>query len=46
MKALDSYGLEVLKLMQSHRNQSRKKTVVEIVDAKKNGVKLARLDCI
>ena len=43
MKALDSYGLEVLKLMQSHRNQSRKKTVVEIVDAKKNGVKLAPL---
>lgn len=43
MKALDSYGLEVLKLMQSHRNQSRKKTVVEIVDAKKNGVKLAAL---
>jgi 3-methyl-2-oxobutanoate hydroxymethyltransferase len=29
--------------MQSHRNQSRKKTVVEIVDAKKNGVKLAAL---
>ena len=43
MKALDSYGLEVLKLMQSHRNQSRKKTVVEIVDSKKNGVKLAAL---
>lgn len=43
MKALDSYGWEVLKLMQSHRNQSRKKTVVEIVDAKKNGVKLAAL---
>jgi 3-methyl-2-oxobutanoate hydroxymethyltransferase len=43
MKALDSYGLEVLKLMQSHSNQSRKKTVVEIVDAKKNGVKLAAL---
>jgi 3-methyl-2-oxobutanoate hydroxymethyltransferase len=43
MKALDSYGLEVLKLMQSHKNQSRKKTVVEIVDAKKNGVKLAVL---
>lgn len=43
MKALDSYGLEVLKLMQSHRNQSRKKTVVEIVNAKKNGVKLAAL---
>jgi 3-methyl-2-oxobutanoate hydroxymethyltransferase len=43
MKASDSYGLEVLKLMQSHRNQSRKKTVVEIVDAKKNGVKLAAL---
>jgi 3-methyl-2-oxobutanoate hydroxymethyltransferase len=43
MKALDSYGLEVLKLMQSHRNQSRKKTVVEIIDAKKNGVKLAAL---
>jgi len=29
--------------MQSHSNQSRKKTVVEIVDAKKNGVKLAAL---
>jgi 3-methyl-2-oxobutanoate hydroxymethyltransferase len=43
MKALDLYGLEVLKLMQSHSNQSRKKTVVEIVDAKKNGVKLAAL---
>jgi 3-methyl-2-oxobutanoate hydroxymethyltransferase len=43
MKALDSYGLEVLKLMQSPRNQSRKKTVAEIVDAKKNGVKLAAL---
>jgi 3-methyl-2-oxobutanoate hydroxymethyltransferase len=43
MKAQDSYVVEVLKLVQPFSNQSNKKTVFEIIDAKNNGEKLAVL---
>jgi 3-methyl-2-oxobutanoate hydroxymethyltransferase len=43
MKASNSYVSEVLKLVQPYSNHSRKKTVSEIVDAKKKGDKLVVL---
>lgn len=43
MIALDSFGLEALKSMQPYNNQSKRKTVFEIVNTKKKGDKLAVL---